>query len=187
LGRHRKRLNHVFPQALETKKCIGVGRKAIRGGNNVGLSVSIDGGGKAFEPVTEMLQGAVIADVVDKGMVPNKFKPGTEQHKCFIVWLLSEEDEEGRNKRAFQSFTVSLNEKATLRKFLATLGYKEFDPKQPFDLDTIIGTKRFLVMAEEDGQDGKKYIKITATMPLKKGQNAPDIPSDFVRKADKQN
>ena len=150
----------------------------------MGLQVSIDGGGKEFEPVTEMIQPAVLADIVDKGDVPNKFKPGTTQHKCYFVWIVSEEDSEGRNKRVFQSFTVSLNEKSSLRKFLATLGYKEFAAGQPFELDQLIGTKRMLVLSAEDGQDGKTFIKITATMALKKGQNAPEIPADFVRKQD---
>jgi hypothetical protein len=151
----------------------------------VGLSVQIDGGGKDFEQVTEMIQPGVLADIVDKGMVPNKFKPGTEQHKCYFVWIVAETDTEDRNKRVFQSFTVSLNEKSSLRKFLGTLGYKEFDPKVAFDLESLIGTKRMLVLSQEDGTDGgKPFIKITATMPLKKNQPGVDIPSDFVRRQD---
>jgi hypothetical protein len=149
----------------------------------MGLSVQIDSGGKDFEAVTEMLQPAVLADIVDKGVVPNKFKPGTTQHKCYFVWIVAETDSEDRNKRVFQSFTVSLNEKASLRKFLGTLGIKEFP--SAFDLDTLIGTKRMLVLSEEDSKDGgKPFLKITATMALKKGQTAPDIPADFVRKQD---
>jgi hypothetical protein len=150
----------------------------------MGLSVQVDGSGKEFEPIAEMIQPAVIADIVDKGMVDNAFKPGTKIHKCYFVWLLSETDTEDRPKRTFQSFTVSLNEKSSLRKFLATLGYKDFEKGKPFDLDTLIGTKRVLVLTEEDGENGKKFIKITATMPVKKGMNAPDVPADFVRKQD---
>jgi hypothetical protein len=147
----------------------------------MGLTVQVDGSGKEFEAITEMIQPAVIADIVDKGMVDNTFKPGTKVHKCYFVWLLSETDTEDRPKRAFQSFTVSLNEKSSLRKFLATLGHKEFEKGKPFDLDSLIGTKRMLVLSEEDGEKGK-FIKITATMPLKKGQVGPDIPADFTRK-----
>lgn len=149
----------------------------------MGVTAQTDGSGKAFEAVTDMYQAAVLADIVDKGMVPNKFKPGTEQHKCYFVWLTAEEDSEGRNKRVFQSFTVSLNEKSSLRKFLTGLGIKDFKDGR-FELDTLIGTKRMLVLAEEDGQDGKKYIRITANMPLKKGQAGPDVPKEFVRKQD---
>jgi hypothetical protein len=153
----------------------------------VGLTVQIDGGGKDFELAEEMLQPGVIADVVDKGLVDNKFKPGTKVHKCYLVWVLQEEDSDGRNKRVFQSYTVSLNEKSTLRKFLATLGYKEFEQGKPFDLEAaLIGVKRMLVLAREDGQDGKPFVKITATMPLKKSDKGVDIPKDFVRKQDQK-
>lgn len=150
------------------------------------LSVEIDGGGKEFEAVTEMIQPGVIADIVDKGMVDNKFKPGTQQHKCYFVWIVAEEDTGGRNKRVFQSFTVSLNEKSSLRKFLGTLGYKEFAAGTPFVLDSLIGTKRMLVLSQEDSAEkgGKPFLKITATMALKHGQKGVDVPADFVRKQD---
>jgi hypothetical protein len=149
----------------------------------MGLQVSIDNR-KDFEPVTEMIQPAVLADIVDKGNVPNKFKPGTTQHKCYFVWIVAEEDEDGKNKRVFESFTVSLHEKASLRKRLKELGVK-MEAGSPVDLDALIGTQRMLVMAAEDGDNGKTFIKVTATMPLKKGAPGVKIPADFVRKQDK--
>lgn len=157
----------------------------------MGISVQIDST-RDFEPVTEMIQPAVLADIVDKGLVDNKFKPGTKQQKCYFVWLVAEEDENGKPKRVFESFTVSLNEKATLSKRLKDFGFNEAareelrKSKKPLDLEQYIGTERMLVMSEEDGENGKKFIKVTATMALKKGQSAPDIPSDFVRKQDQE-
>lgn len=155
----------------------------------MGLSVNIDST-RDFEPVLEMMQPGILADIVDKGEVENKFKPGTKQRKCYFVWLVAEEDEQGKPKRVFESFTVSLNEKATLRKRLKDFGFNDAaaeelkKSKQPLDLDQYIGQTRMLIMNEEDGTEGRKFIKITATMPLKKGQVAPEIPSDFVRKQD---
>lgn len=154
----------------------------------MGLNVTLDAPNKDFEAVTEMIQAGVIADVVDKGMVPNKFKPGTEQHKGYFVWIVAEEDSDGRNKRVFESFTVSLNEKSRLRARLKELGIKEFEPGKPFELDSLIGTQRMLVLASEDSTTpgGKPFIKITATMALKKGQAGVSIPKDFVRKQDQE-
>jgi hypothetical protein len=157
----------------------------------VGLSVKIDNT-RDFEPVTEMMQPAILADIVDKGLVDNKFKPGTKQQKCYFVWLVAEEDENGKPKRVFESFTVSLNEKATLRKRLKDFGFNDAAAeelkrtKSDLDLDQYIGQTRMLIMNEEDGENGKKFIKVTATMPLKKGMVAPEIPSDFVRKQDQE-
>jgi hypothetical protein len=150
----------------------------------MGLSVSIENT-KVFEAVTEMIQPGVLADIIDKGQVPNKFKPGTTQHKCCFVWIVAEEDSEGRNKRVFKNFTVSLHEKASLRKFLGTLGYKDFEKGSSFELESLIGTQRMLVMSEEDGENGKKYVNITATMPLKKGLKPVEVPKDFTRKKDR--
>lgn len=155
----------------------------------MGLSVDIKGASKDFEPIEEMIQGAVLADIFDKGMVDNKFEPGTKVHKCAFTWIVQEEDSEGRNKRVFESFTVSMNSKATLRKRYKELtGLKDeaIDAMKTIELDSLIGTKRILVLSKEDGDNGKPYIKITATMPVKKGQSAPDIPADFVRKEDRE-
>lgn len=160
----------------------------------MGVVASAKPQGKDFETVTEMIQQGVLADIVDKGDVPNKFKPGTTQHKCYFVWILEEVDSEGRNKRAFQSFTVSLHEKASLRKTLKEFGVKItkdpsnpkqelFDGKSDVDLESYIGTKRTLVMSAEDSTDGgSPFIKILATQkPVGAGV---EIPKDFKRKQD---
>lgn len=159
----------------------------------MGMTVDIDSGGKDFEAVTELYQPAILADIVDKGNVPNKFKnDGSLQHKCYFVWIVAEQDTEGKNKRVFESFTVSLNDKATLRKRLKDFGLTDAKVAElkaagkKVELDSYLGTKRMLVLSEEDGQDGKRFIKVTATMALPKGQAAPAIPADFVRKQDKK-
>lgn len=161
----------------------------------MGLVASAQGEGKKFELAQEMIQQGVLADVVDKGQVPNKYKPGTTQHKAYFVWILEELDSEGRNKRAFLSFTVSLTKtkagkESNLRKLLKEFGVKitVVDGKELFDgessvsLEKFIGLKRTLVMSSEDGADGEPYIRILAT---KAPQGAGvDIPADFVRKQD---
>lgn len=147
----------------------------------MGVVASAQGEGKKFEKPAEMIQQAVLADVVDKGMVPNKFKPGTTQHKAYFVWICEELDSEGKNKRVFDGFTVSLHEKASLRKRLKEFG-AVIDKDTKIDLDQYIGTKRTLVLSSEDGDDGEPYIKLLATQkPQGKGV---DIPADFVRKQD---
>ncbi len=149
----------------------------------MGITASAkEGAGKDFELASEMIQQGVLADVVDKGMVPNKFKPGTTQHKAYFVWILEEQDSEGRNKRVFESFTVSLHEKARLRVRLKELGVK-IEKDTTVDLDSLIGTKRTLVLSTEDGQDGgKPFVRILATQKAQgKGMS---IPEGFVRKQD---
>jgi hypothetical protein len=149
----------------------------------MGVTASAKGEGKKFELAQEMIQQAVLADVTDKGMVPNKFKPGTMQHKAYFTWILEEVDSEGKNKRVFESFTVSLHEKASLRKRLQEFGLK-IAADTEIDLDSYIGTQRTLVLATEDGTDGEQYVRILATQ---KPKGTPvEIPADFVRKQDRK-
>lgn len=145
------------------------------------LEVSISMPRKKFEGPVEMIQNAVIADVVDKGDVLNRYKPGTTQHKAYFTWILEEQDSEGRNKRVFQSFTVSLHEKANLRKLLKDFGI-EVKQDEKFQLESLIGTQRLLILSSEDGDDGEPYIKILAT---KKSTGEVKIPADFQRKKDR--
>lgn len=158
------------------------------------LVVDISGGGKDFEVVEDLIQNAVLADIVDKGMVPNKFKPvGPDgkpamQHKCYFVWIVTEEDGEGRNKRVFESFTLSMHKKAGLRKRYKELTNKkeeEIDALKSVDLEPLVGITRKLVLSKEDGQNGKPFIKVQATMPVKKGEAVPAVPADFTRKKDR--
>jgi hypothetical protein len=163
------------------------------------ISVDINGGGKDFEVVEDLFQAGVLADIVDKGLVPNKFKkaepgqPQPLQHKCYFVWIVAELDSDGRNKRVFESFTVSVDAKAGLRKRLKDFGLTDAKlaemkaAKQKVDLDSYIGTKRMLVLSKEDKPDGSGvFLKVTATMPLPKGQKGVDIPEDFTRKEAQQ-
>jgi hypothetical protein len=163
--------------------------------NNMGVKVHIDAtSGKDFEVVEDLIQGGILADIVDKGMVVNKYKkPGPDGkqplvHKCYFMWIVSELDSDDRNKRVFESFTVSLGPKATLRK-----RYKELTGKTDeevdaltgdLDLDVLLGSKRTLVLSKEDPQEkgGKPFLKVQSTMKLRPGMTAPEIPADFKRK-----
>ena len=148
------------------------------------LEVSIDTK-KEFEAVTEMIQPAVLADVVDKGEQPNPFKPGTTRPRGYFCWIVAEQDAGGRNKRVFESFTLSLKgDRSALKARLKELG-KLPKEGEKLQLESLIGIQRTLVLAEEDSKTpgGKPFIKITATM---KPTAVVEIPGDFVRAKDKE-
>lgn len=135
---------------------------------------------KKFELATELIQPAVLADIVDQGQKPNPFKPGTTRPRCYFVWVLSEKDTEGRNKRVFESFTVSIKgDRSRLRARLKEMGKLPAEGEK-LDLEALIGSQRTLVLAEQDGDEGP-YISITATM---KPTGSVAIPEDFKRKKD---
>lgn len=111
-----------------------------------------------------------------------------KKHKVCFVYILDEADSEGRQKRAFESVTLSFNEKARLRKHvisvLAAKGQKLDPAAKEFDTETLIGDQVTLVLAKEDGTDGKQYTKIVSVMKPAKGQDVR-IPEDFKRKQDR--
>lgn len=154
-------------------------------GNNLSLEVSLDAK-KKFEKPTELIQNGVIADVTDKGMVTSTYAGKTKtQHKAYFTWILEEKDGEGRNKRVFQSFTVSLHEKATLRKMLKEFGI-EVKEGEKFQLESLLNLQRRLILTIEDAKEpgGDPFVKILATQ--KPSGKPVEIPSDFTRKKDRK-
>lgn len=144
--------------------------------------------GTAFKPAPEGLHPAVCVDVIDMGEVENKFKPGTKQHKCRVVWQIEETDPENDNKRFIVSgfYTVSLNEKANLRKDLENWRGRKFTAEElkGFDLEKLIGVNCQINVVHYQKPDGKIYGNVEAIVPLGKGMDRM-TPLDYVRKKDR--
>jgi len=144
--------------------------------------------GKAFTPAPEGLHPAVCVDIVDMGDQPNKFKPGTTQHKCRIVWQIEETDPTNENKRFIVSgfYTVSLNEKANLRKDLENWRGRKFSTEElaGFDLEKLIGVNCQINVVHYAKPDGPTYANVEAIVPLGKGM-ARMIPEGYVRVQDR--
>lgn len=135
--------------------------------------------GKDFEPVSEGVHSAVLADIVDKGVVQTAFGP---KHKVMFLWLTDEADEGGQTKYVFQSFTASLHEKAGLRKAVKAIRGRDIEGEN-FDVETLLGSQAQLVIQHNEGQDGKVYANVQAI--LKPKGPKVEIPADFTRKKDK--
>lgn len=105
---------------------------------------------------------------------------GKQQHKVMISWELigdddprmSEGENEGKPFSIHQRYTVSLSEKAQLRKDLEAWRGKTFTPEElkGFDLPTVLGSYCMLqVLHDETG----KYANISAIMAYKGPKPAP--------------
>src|SRR5690242_4836503 len=96
---------------------------------------------KSFTPAPEGTHQAVCVDVIDKGMLPNKFKEGTLQHKIDVAWQINELRDDGKRYLVYKRYTLSLNEKANLRKDLESWRGKGFtrDEEMGFDVEKLIG------------------------------------------------
>lgn len=121
---------------------------------------------------------AVVADVVDLGVVATQFGP---KEKVQIVYVLDAVNSKGENFRISQFFNKSLHDKASLRKALKAILRR--DVSGTFDMDDIIGVTAGIV-TEQNESDGKTYANVQAIIPCPKGQKM-EIPEDFQRQVEK--
>lgn len=134
--------------------------------------------GADFEPVSEGVHQAVLADIVDLGVLQTAFGP---KDKVQFIWLSDEADETGRTKYLFKRYTKSLHEKASLRKDVKAILGKDIDGSS-FDVESLLGRTNSLVVQHSEGNDGKVYANIIGIM---KPTAKLTIPADFTRKKDK--
>jgi hypothetical protein len=114
-----------------------------------------------FTPAPEGEFDAVCADVIDLGMVENK-KFSKLEHKVALVFQLGDSDEKGKRYEIAQRFTISMHEKALLRKFLSQWrgkSYGEDEVKAGVPLHKLEGQPA-IITVEHQTVNGKTYANI---------------------------
>ena len=122
---------------------------------------------------------AVSVDVEDLGMVETEYAgEKKKQHKVRIIWQVDELQDNGKAHQAAKRYTLSLHEKASLRKDLESWRGRPFTASEleGFDLENLIGAGAFLNVIHES-KNGKTYDNIASIMRLPKNTKAPDIVS----------
>lgn len=132
----------------------------------------------------------VCCDVVDLGLldVVQPDKSVKKVHKIDIVWQLPiVNDENGKRFTVRKRYTLSLSEKANLRKDLEAWRGKPF-PKEivetGFDVENLLGVNALLNVQHEASGAGRVYANVKAIMALPQGM-APIAPVDYVRKCNR--
>lgn len=148
--------------------------------------------GGNFVPAPAGVHQAVCVDCIDLGLVPSGFyknEDGTPKtsHKCYLVWELDEEMPDGKRYTARRRYTVSLNEKATLRKDLESWRGRAFTPEElkGFDVEAVIGANCNVNVIHEV-RDGKTYANVTAVMALHKTQKKITASGTYIRMKDRK-
>lgn len=121
-----------------------------------------------FTPAPEGVHQAVCADVVDLGMIPGF--GGKVQHKVCIVWQIDELRDDKQRFLLFKRYTLSLNEKANLRKDLEAWRGRAFtrEEEMGFDVEKLIGANCMANVQHRASKDGKTYANVVSLMPLPK-------------------
>lgn len=136
-----------------------------------------DKGGKDFKKVPPGAHFAICNLVADCGL--QEGFNGKRQHKIYIRWEVPDErvsyEKYGEQKEGPCSigsmYTLSLSDKANLRKVLENWRGKPFTPQelQGFDITNVLGKCcQIMVTHSEDG----KYANVTGVMGISKDQRA---------------
>jgi hypothetical protein len=143
-------------------------------------------GGQNFVPCPEGTHAAVCVDIVDLGDVKVSFG-GKEktQHKIRLVWQIDELMQNNKPYIASKRYTLSLHEKAALRKDLESWRGRAFTDAEleGFDVETVLHAPG-LINVMHTKKDGDTWANVTAIMKLLKGMEAPQA-RDYVRVCDR--
>lgn len=144
------------------------------------------GSGTKFTPAPAGTHAAVCCDVRDLGVVKVEWQGQTkQQHKVLISWQIDEARDDGKPYLVSRRYTLSLHEKAGLRKDLEAWRGRKFteDELHRFDVETIIGKPCLLNLIHAQS-GGDTYANVAAVMALPRTMPAPQV-RDYVRFVDR--
>ena len=133
--------------------------------------------GGDFTPVPAGLHLARCYRIVDLGTQQSEYMGETKhQRKIMLGWELHGKDDEGNELvtsrgdplAIFKNYTLSWNEKATLRNDLQGWRNKPFTEEEMrrFDISTILGAWCMLNVIERPGKSGKMYSNVGSIAPV---------------------
>ena len=144
--------------------------------------IAKDGGGGDFEPVPEGQHIATCVLVADIGTQESNNPNYAPQRKVVIGFeipslMMVFDDEKGEEPRMISStYTLSLGDKAYLKRDLQTWRGKAFTPEEldGFDLEKLAGVPATIQVIHAQ-RDGKTYANINSITPVPKGNAPPEI------------
>lgn len=142
--------------------------------------IATDTGGKDFKKVPPGCHFAICNMVIDMGIQQTTFKGQSKaQHKIYLRWEVPDErvtyEKDGKEIEGPCSigatYTLSLSEKANLRKVLENWRGKPFtaDELKGFDVTTIAG-KCCQIMVQHAQSGDKTYANVTGVMGTSRDQ-----------------
>lgn len=141
-------------------------------------------GGTEIEKLEDGVYTAISNMLIDLG-IQNNEKFGKKQRKFIIVWNIVGEFIEINNEQIprviSKEYTMSLNEKSTLRKDLQAWRGKTFTSEEleGFNLKNILNVPCQLQILNEE-KNGKTYTNIAAIMAMPKGMTVEKLDKTVV-------
>lgn len=149
--------------------------------------IATAGASDKFEPAPAGLHQGVCVDVVDMGVLEVTYAGLTKkQRKVRIVWQIDELMESGKPFIVQKRYTLSLHEKATLRKELESWRGRPFTPEElaGFDLEEKLIGANAQVNIQHAVKDGTTYANVVSIVPLGRGMTKMNT-NGYVRVKDR--
>jgi hypothetical protein len=126
--------------------------------------IATDNGGKEFQRLEPGMHQAVCSHVIDLGEQDGQFG---KKHQVAICWETVDKMSDGRPFMQSKIYTLSLNEKATLRHHLEMWRGSAFTVQElaGFDIEALQGVNCYLSVMDRPKGD-KIYTEITAINKL---------------------
>ena len=149
-----------------------------------------DSGGGSFTPVPPGMHLARCYRIVDTGTQKTEYQ-GQVKHlqKVMIQFEVHGEDDngnplvtaKGEPMSISKNFTLSLAEKATLRKDLQAWRGRDFtaDELRGFELKNVLGAWAMITAAKSVGNNGKDYTNIVSINPVPVAIKKAGLPEGF--------
>ena len=108
------------------------------------------------------------------------------QHKVNVIWEIGEKRDDGKPFRPRKRYTLSLHEKASLRKDLESWRGRPFTDSEleGFDLEALLGVPLCSAWSTQPAVSGNVYANVTAIMRPPRGMEAPKADPAYVRVQD---
>ena len=127
-----------------------------------------------FPPIEQGTYPAICTALVDIGnQYSEKFDKST--HKVVIQWEIPSEvidtDDGQKTRVQSETYTLSLNEKAALRKVLESWRGRQFTEEElkRFDLRNILGVPCLITIIHRDSPNGNTYANVSSVSKMPKG------------------
>ena len=132
--------------------------------------------GGSFEIPSEGPVQGVCADLIDLGVVPG-FE-GRPEHKIELVFQVDELNEKGDQRlEVRRRFTLSMNAKSNLRKFIQSWRGKPMTDEEAadFELFDLIGQNAMLQIVHQPSDKGGTWANIDGIMRIGKGAEKLEV------------
>lgn len=132
-------------------------------------------GGSGFTPAPAGTHIARCISVIELGTQPSGNPKFVDSFKILIEWELPEEtvlfQGEDKPMKVSKEYSLSLSDKAILRKDLESWRARQFTPEEKagFDVSKIVGVPCYVTITHKTSGAGRQYAMVSSVSSLTKG------------------